>query len=150
VDDGATMARPRGISALSAFFGFGTLASGLSALSLLNPGGPLEPMWRLNPHSREAFSKMGTWAPLLLGLVCLACAFTAQGLFRSRRSGYYSSIALLLVDFAGNLVNAGLGVERRAWVGIPIVGLLLWYLLSRKVRAYFDRADSRAPMVATS
>jgi len=33
-------ARPIGIAALSAFFCFGTIASGLSSISLLTPGGP--------------------------------------------------------------------------------------------------------------
>ena len=134
------MKRPAGVTALGAFFALGTLASGLSAVSLLTPGGPLEPMWRLNPRAREAFAGMGLWAPLLLGAICLACAASAYGFFRARRWGYRLGTVLLLVNLAGDLVNAALGLDRRALVGIPVVALLLWYLSSSHVRSFFTRA----------
>jgi hypothetical protein len=130
--------RPAGVTALGALFGFGTLASGLSAISLLFPGGLLEPMWRLNPRAREAFAGMGAWAPLLLGAVCLACAASAYGFCHGRRWGYRLGIALLLINLTGDLVNAALGIEPRAVIGLPIVALLLWYLSSSKVRAFFS------------
>jgi hypothetical protein len=136
--------RPAGITALSAFFVFGALASGLSAVSLLSPGGPLEPMWRLNPRAHEAFAHMGTWAPLLLGAVCLACAASAWGFFHGRRWGYWLGVALLLINLTGDLINAALGIEPRTVVGIPIVALLLWYLSSSKVRAFFPPAGRGA------
>jgi len=43
--------RPSGITALSTFFLFGTVISGLAAVMLLFPGSVLEPLWRLNPHA---------------------------------------------------------------------------------------------------
>jgi hypothetical protein len=134
--------RPSGITALAGFFAFGTIASGLSAISLLNPGGSLEPMWRLNPRAREAFAGMGAWAPLLLGAVCLACAAAACGFFAGRRWGYRLGVALLLVNLAGDLVSGALGAEPRAFAGVPVVALLLWYLSSSKVRAFFRPASS--------
>jgi hypothetical protein len=137
--------RPRGVTALGFFFVFGTFASGLAAISLLFPGGPLEPVWRLNPRAREAFARMGSWPPLLLGVVCVACAFAAYGLFHGRPWGYRLTIVLLLVNLAGDLVNAGLGIEPRAFIGIPVVALLLAYLASRKVRAFFAPAAASAP-----
>ena len=136
--------RPPGITALGAFFAFGTLASGLSAVSLLTPGGALEPMWRLNPRARESFAGMGAWAPLLLGAVCVACAAAAYGFLAGRRWGYRLGISLLLINLAGDLVNAGLGVEPRAIAGVPIVALLLWYLSTARVRAFFKPAAGGA------
>jgi len=129
--------RPAGVTAFACFFGFGTLASGLSAISLLTPAGPLEPMWRLNPHARESLSRMGAWAPLLLGAVSLACAASVYGFFAGRRWGYRLGVALLLLNVTGDLVNASLGIEPRGFVGVPMVVLLLWYLFSRKVRGFF-------------
>jgi hypothetical protein len=141
-----TAARPLGVTALSALFAFGTLASGLSAVSLLFPGGPLEPMWRLNPRAREAFTRMDQpWAPLLLGVVCVACAASAYGFFKRKRWGYRLGIALLLVNLTADLVNAILGIEPRAVLGVPVVGLLLWYLSSSKVRDSF----SATPRITT-
>jgi hypothetical protein len=136
----ASLHRPPGITALACLFTFGTLASGLSVVSLLNPVGPLEPMWRLNPRAHEAFSRMGIWAPLLLGIVCVACTASAYGFFTGRRWGYRLGVTLLLVNLAGDLVNAALGIELRAVIGGPIVALILWYLSSRKVKAFFSHS----------
>jgi hypothetical protein len=129
--------RPGGVTALGFFFVFGTLASGLAAISLLAPGSFLEPMWRLNPRGRAAFAGLGLWAPLLLFPVCAACAAAAYGFFRGRRWGYRLGIALILTNLAGDLVNAALGVEPRALWGLPVVALLLVYLASTRVRSYF-------------
>lgn len=123
---------------MAAFFVFGTFASGLSLISLLSPGGPLEPMWRLNPRAHEGFARMGHWAPVLMGTVCLACGATAYGLFRSRRWGHRLAVTLILVNFTGDLVNAALGIEPRAIFGLPIVVLLIAWLLSPGVRGYFN------------
>ena len=122
---------------MSAFFAFGTLASGLAVVSLLTPGGPLEPIWRLNPRARETFADAGIWPPLLLGTACLACAASAYGFFRGRRWGYRLGVALLLINLGGDVINAATGVEPRAIIGVPIVALILWYLSSKTARAYF-------------
>jgi hypothetical protein len=140
--------RPAGVTALLCLFVLGTVASGLSVVSLLTPGGPLEPMWRLNPAAREAFSRMGAWAPLLLGVVCGACVASAYGFSTGKRWGYRLGASLLALNLAGDLLNSILGIDRRAAIGIPIAGLLLWYLASRGVRDYFGlpsrRESSRA------
>ena len=94
-------------------------------------------MWRLNPRAHEAFSRMGAWALLLLGSVCIACAASAYGFFTGKRWGYWLGVVGLLVNLTGDLVNAALGIEPRAWVGVPIVALILWYLSRPRVRAFF-------------
>ena len=129
--------RPFGVTALAYFFIFGTLASGLSFASLVTPGGQLEPIWRLNPRAHEAFFGMGILAPLLMATVCVACAASAYGFLRGRPWGYRLGITLLLVNLTGELVNAVLGVEPRAIYGLPVVALLIWYLTTLRVRAYF-------------
>jgi len=101
-------------------------------------------MWRLNPRAREAFSGMGAWALLLLGPVCLACAASAHGFFHGKRWGYRLGIGLLLVNLTGDLINAALGIEPRAVIGVPIVALLLWYLSSSRVRSFFSAGRGAA------
>src|SRR5262249_4360012 len=129
--------RPAGVTALACLFAVGVLLSGLSAISLLNPGGVLEPIWKLNPRARVSFSRMGVWAPLLLAVVCVACAACAFGFFAGKRWAYPLGVGGLLVNLTGDVVNAALGVEPRALVGVPIVALILWYLSSRQVRDFF-------------
>jgi len=136
--------RPGGVTAIACLFALGALTSGLSAVSLRTPGGPLEPMWRLNPRARVGFSHMGEWAPVLLGVVCLACAACAYGFFTGRRWGYRLGVAGLLVNAAADAFNAVSGIEPRAAVGIPVVALIVAYLLSRRVRIFFGLAGKEA------
>jgi len=147
-NEGATLTavttRPFGVAAMSAFFGFGTLAAGLAATSLLTPGGLLEPMWRLNPRGHVGLVALGHWAPIILGAACIACACAAYGFANGRPWGYRLGIGLLLVNLAGDLTNVLLGIEPRAIVGVPVVAVLLWYLSSRSVRYYFWPARQRA------
>jgi len=53
-------------------------------------------------------------------------------------------VAGLLVNLTGDVVNAALGIEPRAVVGVPIVALILWYLSSRQVRAFFGFSKDNA------
>ena len=101
-------------------------------------------MWRLNPRGHEALSGMGIWAPLLLGTVCLACTAAACGFHLGKRWGYRLGIGLLLVNLTGDLINAALGIEPRAVIGVPIVALILWYLSSSRVRWFFRVAPGAA------
>lgn len=136
--------RPAGVTALAWLFALGALTSGLSAISLSTPGGPLEPMWRLNPRARAGFAHLGGWAPALLGVVYLACAACAYGFFKGRRWRYRLGVAGLLVNASADVFNAVSGIEPRAAVGVPVVALIVAYLFSRRVRAFFGLAGRAA------
>ena len=137
--------RPLGVTLLGCLFAFGTFATGLSAVALLTPGGPLEPIWRLNPRGHELFGRMGAWAPIALGVVCAACGLAAFGFFTGRRWGYRLGVGVLAVDLLGDVVNWATGFEPKAFVGVPIVALLLWYLSRPKVRAFFVARPPLSP-----
>src|SRR5215831_7777459 len=131
-----TRTRPGGVTLLACLFLLGVMASGLSMISLITPGGILEPIWRLNPHAHQGFLSMGPYAVILLAVVCVLCAVSAYGFFTGRRWGYYLGVIGLVINMIGDLINALVGVEPRAIVGVPIVALLLWYLSSRRVRTF--------------
>jgi hypothetical protein len=109
----------------------------LSFVALLFPGSFLEPMWRLNPRARENFATLGLWAPLLMLIVSIACASAAFGLWRRKRFGYVLGLVLLSVSLIGDLANAVLGIEPRAWIGVPVAALLIRVLATGRARAYF-------------
>jgi len=44
--------RPLGVTALGIFFLAGAIISFTAVMSLVWPGGTLEPMWRINPRAR--------------------------------------------------------------------------------------------------
>lgn len=117
--------------------------SSLSFIALLFPGGLLEPMWRINHRAREQFAVMGVWGPLLMALVSVACALTAYGLWNGRRIGLILGRAMLAFSLVGDLANAILGPEPRAWIGVPIAAALLVLLSTRPVKAYFESGGWR-------
>jgi hypothetical protein len=138
-----TSSRPWTVTALSVFFAFGATISALSFIALAFPSGFLEPMWRLNPRAREQFASMGGWALLLMAVVSLLCALTARGLWRGSRLGFVLGVTMLLVSLLGDLANAALGLEPRAWVGVPIAALLLVVLVTGRARDFFAGAAGR-------
>jgi len=97
---------PAGVTAISLFFVFGTVMSGLAATMLLFPGSALDELWRVNPHAREGFAAMGAWAILLMLVVCLGCATAAIGLWRCTRWGYFTALTVLVINLTGDSLNA--------------------------------------------
>ena len=120
------------MTALSLFFVFGATMSGLAALMLLFPGSALEPLWRLNPKAHAGFTSLGPWAVLLMAAVCAACATAASGLWRRARFGYWTALAILAINLAGDTVNTLAGHDGRTLIGLPIGGLMMAYLVSKR------------------
>lgn len=112
----------------------------ISAVSLLVPGSILEPLWRANPRARLALTGWGVWAVVLMAVVSSVCAASAVGLWRGSRWGHPLAVGLLSVNLAADAMNAALGIERRAVVGVPIAGAIIVYLLTARVRRYFSGA----------
>lgn len=132
------IARPTGVTALACFFAFGAFASGLTAVLLVAPGGPLDLVWHVNERAHDGLSRLGVWGPVAMGVVSIACTASCYGFFAGRRWGFRLGVALLVINLAADLVNAGFENEPRALIGVPVVALLLWYLSSRKVRVFFS------------
>lgn len=77
-------------------------------------------------------AQLGSWGVPLMATVSLACIAAAVGLWKGHPAGYRLAVALLLTNLAGDLANATVRGDPRTLVGIPIVGVLLWYLLRRR------------------
>ena len=125
------------ITALSLFFAFGTVVSGITVYMLSFPGSVLEPLWTLNPRARDGFTAMGSWALLLMVLVCTACATAAIGLWRRTRWGFWTAVTVLTVNLAGDTANVLIARDWRTLIGLPIGGLMLAYLVTQ--RRMFER-----------
>ncbi len=105
--------------------------SGITAVLLATPGGPLDPVWRLRPSAREELAPLGALGVLLMATVSLACLGAAVGLWTGRRAGYRLAAVLLVTNLLGDLANAVIRGDPRTLIGLPIAGVLLWYLLRR-------------------
>lgn len=135
--------RPIAVTALSALFLFGTVASFISSVSLFFPGSFLEPLWIANPRAHEGLSGMGVSAIILMGLVSTVCALAAIGLCRGARWGYWLAIALLTLNLLGDVLNVVLATEPRAAIGVPIVIAIFVLLRTKRVRRFFRSSATK-------
>jgi hypothetical protein len=136
--------RPVGITLISVFFVFGSLASGLAVLMLLLPGSPLDVLWHINPRAHQGFLAIAPWAILLMSSVCLACAEAALGLWHCRRWGYWTAIGILCINLVGDTINTFMLQDWRTAIGLPIGGLMIAYLY-RSRRLFFR--EKAAPLL---
>jgi hypothetical protein len=121
---------PLGIKLLVIFFAAGALICSLVMLALAFPGGVLEPIWRLRPDAQTEFQEIGTWAIALMAAVGAACGLSAFGLARHAEWGRRLAIGVLTVNLVGDAFNAVFRGDLRTLIGIPIGGVMIWYLSS--------------------
>jgi len=121
-------ATPIGMKLLALFFMFGTCMCGLTIALLLFPSGVLDSLWRLNPEAHAAFQRMGRLSILLMAVVGIACTSAAIGLARNARWGRWLGILILVVNLVGDLTNAFVRHDLRTLIGVPIAGVMIFYL----------------------
>lgn len=114
------------------FFGAGALICLVTVFALAFPGGVLEPVWRLKPEARLEFQELGRWSIALMAMVGSACGLAAIGLARNAEWGRRLAIGVLTVNLIGDSLNALLRHDPRTLIGLPIGGLMIFYLLKKK------------------
>ena len=136
--------RPVGIILLAVFFGAGALICLVTMLALAFPGGFLEPIWRLRPDARIEFQKLGNWSIPLMATVGTACGLASLGLARQADWGRRLAIGILAVNLIGDTLNAFLRDDLRTLIGLPVGGLMIWYLMRK--RRGDQRANAQSPI----
>ena len=129
--------RPLGVTLLSIFFAAGTVPSTATALALAFPGAWSEVMWRLKPEAPGQFAQLGAAAIPLMLTVAAACAGASVGLWIRRAWGRRLAMGVLGVTLVGDALNATLRGGWRTLIGLPVGGIMLAYLFSDRVRAWF-------------
>jgi len=117
---------------MSVFFAFGATMSGVTVYLLLFPGSPLDRLWEFNPRAHEGFARVGAWATLLMAIICAACITAAAGLWHCKRWGLWAAIAILAINLLGDTLNVLLLHDWRTLIGLPIGGMMIWYLLAER------------------
>ena len=134
---------------LAIFFGAGALICLVTMLALAFPGGILEPIWRLRPDARFEFQKFGNWSVLLMATVGIACGLASFGLARRAEWGRRLAIGILAVNLIGDSLNAFLRHDPRTLIGLPIGGIMIWYLLRAKEHCQVPNESQRGELVAS-
>jgi hypothetical protein len=138
----AGMERPLGISLLVAFFCFGAVMCTLTIGLLLFPGTSLDAAWRLNPTAQSSFATIGRWAIAIMLIIGIGCAAAAVGLAKCARWGRRLALTILFVNMLGDCANAIVRADWRTLIGLPIAGLMIFYLMGTRVRRCFDRNEA--------
>src|SRR4051812_50102133 len=100
-------------------------------LAVAFPGSFMEIIWKLRPQARGEFEELGTWSIVLMAAVGAACGLAAFGLARGAEWGRRIAIGVLTVNVVGDMFNAVFHGDMRTLIGLPIGGLMIWYLTKR-------------------
>ena len=119
---------PVGIVLLVVFFAAGALICALVMLALAFPGGVFEWVWTLRPDARLELDEFGQWSIALMATVGAGCGLAAFGLARRAEWGRRIAIGVLTVNLIGDMCNVVFRGDLRTLIGVPIAGLMLWYL----------------------
>jgi len=126
--------RTVGTILLAIFFGAGALICLITLLALAFPGGFLESIWQLKLEAREQFHEIGTLGSIaLMAVVGTACGFAAVGLARKTEWGRRLAIGILCVNLIGDSLNAWLRHDPKTLIGLPIGGLMIWYMVRLRI-----------------
>jgi hypothetical protein len=128
--------RSVGTILLVIFFAAGALICLVTMLALVFPGSFLESIWRLKPAARVQFEEIGRGiSVVLMAAVGTACGLAAVGLAQAANWGRWLAIGILTANLIGDSINALLRHDPRTLIGLPIGGVMIWYLMKKKVSA---------------
>jgi hypothetical protein len=129
----STRKRLLGTVLLVLFFAAGALICLVTMLALTFPGSFLESIWRFKPEAPVQFQEIGRGVSIaLMATVGVACGLSAIGLARNAQWGRRLAIAVLVVNLIGDSLNALLRHDPKTLIGLPIGGLMIWYLVRVK------------------
>jgi len=121
---------------LAIFFAAGAFICLVMMLALAFPGSFLESIWRLKPEARVQFEEIGRGVSIvLMAAIGTACAVAAVGLAQAAEWGRWLAIGILTANLIGDSVNALLRHDPKTLIGLPIGGLMIWYLVKKRVSA---------------
>jgi hypothetical protein len=128
--------RSVGTILLVIFFAAGGLICLFTMLALAFPGSSLESIWRLKPEARNEFEEIGRGVSIVvMAAIGVACGLAAVGLAQAAKWGRWLAIGILTANLIGDSVNALLRHDPKTVIGLPIGGLMIWYLVKTKVSA---------------
>jgi hypothetical protein len=126
--------RSLGTVVLIIFFAAGALICLVTMLALAFPESCLKSIWRLKPEARNQFEEIGRGVSIvLMAAIGIACGLAAVGLAQAAKWGRWLAIGILTANLIGDSVNALLRHDPKTLIGLPIGGLMIWYLVKKKV-----------------
>ncbi len=122
---------------LAALFILGACASGYAAVTLAWPGTALDVAWTVNPEGHVGLRSLGPVAIVGMAALSVTMVVTAVGLLALRRWAWWVAVVGLAGNAIGDLATAIATGEPRTLIGVPVAGLIVWWLTRREVRSRF-------------
>jgi len=139
MDHAADGPRPVTPAVLGSFCLFAAAMAGLAAETLFDPGGPLDPVWRIKPAAHAQLLAMGAWVGVSFCALSLAAAVISVGVFQRRRWGWNAAVVGIVLNAAGDAARGLSGAWLEGLVGVSVTAAIVWWLARPRVRALFDR-----------
>ena len=130
----ALLKQPQSLYWFAAFFAFGAMMCLLTIVLLVFPGTKLDSLWNLNPDACVAFQSLVSLPVLLMLTVGTGCALAAIGLWYGKRWGVPLATAILFINIIGDLVNVVIRHDYRPLIGLPVAGVMIFYLARFRAR----------------
>jgi hypothetical protein len=139
MDDAADGPRPVTPTVLGSFCLFAAAMAGLAAETLFDPGGPLDPVWRIKPAAHAQLLAMGPWVGLAFSALSVAAVVIAAGVFQRRRWGWNAAVVGIVLNAVGDAARGLSGAWLEGLLGVSVTAAIIWWLTRPRVRALFDR-----------
>jgi hypothetical protein len=125
------------IRLLAALFILGACASGYAAVTLAWPGSALDVAWSVNPEGHAGLRSLGPVAIVGMAVLSATMVVTALGLVALRRWAWWIAVVGLAANATGDLATTIATGEPRTLIGVPVAGLIVWWLTRLEVRSRF-------------
>src|SRR5206468_7574483 len=130
----ALLKQPQLLYWFAAFFAFGAMMCLLTIVLLVFPGTKLDSLWNLNPDAHVAFQSLGSWSVLLMLAVGDWMRFGSNRPVVWEAVGAPLAIAILFINIIGDLVNVVIRHDYRPLIGVPIAGVMIFYVARFRTR----------------
>ena len=103
----------------------------------------------VNPAGHDGLRSLGALAIVGMAALSVTMVITAVGFITRRRWAWRLAVVGLIVNAAGDLLTAVATGEPRTLIGVPVAGLIVWWLTRQELRSRFSdssrlsRAKSR-------
>ena len=118
-------------------FLLGACASAFAAVTLTWPDTVLDAAWAVNPKGHAGLRALGPLAIIGMAALSITMLTLAIGLRARRRWAWWLAVVGILVNAVGDLATATVTGDPPTLIGVPIAGLIAWWLTRPDVRSRF-------------